>query len=487
MQIHDIPVLSGATRLGHVRELRDDRFALFERMNRERGDVARLLALGSSFVFVNSPALLHEVLVEKAKHFAKSRSMRGALRPIAGNGVFTSEGEVWRRQRKLMAPLFTAAQVARYADVASSSAEDAAATLAEGEVVDMARLSMHLAMRVAGKTLFGIDTLDEADELGAALTTLLGWANAATGSLAFATQVIVVDGVYELLGRFAPSLAARAKPYRDAAYERIHWPGESSRRLEAAVRVVDERVARMIADRRAAGLARRDLLSVLTSARDEEGRAMSDEELRDEIGTLFVAGHETTASGLAWSLYLLGRHPEALERARAEASALQGRPATAADLPRLGFCLQVFKEAMRLYPPIYVMARRCLVDVRIGSFDLPRDTALIISPWTLHRRPEIWPDPERFDPSRFEPAAEQARDKLAYLPFGAGPRICIGNHFALMQGPLALATLLARLDLEPVTRAAIEPEAYATLRPKGGVPMRVTACRALRFSAASSP
>jgi cytochrome P450 len=290
--------------------------------------------------------------------------------------------------------------------------------------------------------------------------------------------VIVVAGVYDLLERFAPSLAARAAPYRDAANEPVHWPGESTRRLEEAVRVVDERVARMIAARRAAGLARRDLLSVLVSARDEEGRAMSDEEVRDEILTLFIAGHETTASALAWALYLLGQHPEALERARGEASALRGRPATAADLPRLGFCLQVFKEAMRLYPPIYVMARRCLVDVRIGSFDLPRDTALIISPWTLHRRPEIWPDPERFDPSRFEPAAEQARDKLAYLPFGAGPRICIGNHFSLMQGPLALATLLARLDLELVTRAPIEPEAHATLRPKGGVPMRVTARRA---------
>ncbi len=205
---------------------------------------------------------------------------------------------------------------------------------------------------------------------------------------------------------------------------------------------------------------------------------MSDEEVRDEILTLFIAGHETTASALAWALYLLGQHPEAHARARAEAEALRGRSATVADLPRLGFCLQVFKEAMRLYPPIFVIARRCLSDVRVGGYDLPRGTPIIISPWALHRRPELWPDPERFDPSRFEPAAEQARDKLAYLPFGAGPRICIGNHFSLMQGPLALATLLARLDLELSTRAAIEPEAYAALRPKGGVPMRVTARRA---------
>lgn len=478
MRLHDIPVLSGATRFGHLRELRDDRFALFARMNRERGDIARLLALGSSFVFVNAPSLLHEILVEKARHFAKSISMRGALRPIAGNGLFTSEGDFWRRQRKLMAPLFTATQVARYAEETAACAEDAAARLTEGEVIDVARLTTHVTMRVAGKTLFDLDTLDEADELGAALKTLLDWANAASGSLAYATQVLVADGVYGLLERHAPGIAARAQPYRDAVNEPIHWPGASSRRLEEALLVVDRRVARMIESRRAAGLARRDLLSLLLAARDEEGRAMTDREVRDEILILFAAGHETTAAGLAWALYLLARHPEAYARARAEAEVLRDRAATAADLPRLGFCLQVFKEALRIYPPIPVLTRRCLSDVRVGDYDLPRGTMLILSPWTLHRRQALWPDPERFDPGRFEPAAEQARHKLAYLPFGAGPRICIGNHFSTMEGPLVLATLLARADLELVTHAPIEPEAGATLRPKGGVPMRVSAVRA---------
>ena len=480
MNLRDIPVLSGASRLGHVRELRDDRFALFERINREQGDLTRLLALGSSFVFVNSPALVHEVLVEKAKQFAKSNALRGALRPIAGDGVFTSEGDVWRRQRRLMAPLFTTTQVLRYADVAARCAEDATATLTEGEVVDVARLMTHVTMRVAGKTLFDLDTLGEADELGVALTTLLSWANEATGSLAFAAQLILVDGAYELLGRLAPSVAERLRPYRDAANEPIHWPGAASRRLEEAVAVVARRVARMIAERRASGLDRRDLLSLLLSARDEDGRAMTDREVRDEILTLFIAGHETTAAALAWTLYLLGRHPEAYARARAEAELLRDRPATAADLPRLGYCVRVFKEAMRLYPPIFVMARRCLSDVQIGGYTLPRGTAVLLSPWTLHRRPEIWPDPEKFDPGRFEPDAERSRDKLAYLPFGAGPRVCIGGHFALMEGPLTLATLLARADLELATQAPIEPDPYATLRPKGGLPMRVTARRTLR-------
>jgi cytochrome P450 len=193
------------------------------------------------------------------------------------------------------------------------------------------------------------------------------------------------------------------------------------------------------------------------------------------VVTLFVAGHETTATALAWSLYLLAHHPEAHARARAEARSLGGRPATLADLPALGFCQRVFKEAMRLYPPVYLAARQTIADVSLGGYDLPRGTVCLISPFALHRRPELWPDPDRFDPSRFEPAAEEARHRQAYLPFGAGPRTCIGIHFALMEGPIVLATLLERVELALATTATVEPHPSATLRPLGGVPMRVTA------------
>jgi cytochrome P450 len=289
----------------------------------------------------------------------------------------------------------------------------------------------------------------------------------------YALQLRSVAIVYDLLDRVSPSLAERATPIWERAMIPIRWPGKSSRRLAHALDVIERRVARMIADRRAAGLARRDLLSLLLAAHDEEGGRMSDRQVRDEIVTLFVAGHETTASGLAWSLYLLARHPEARARAEAEASILRGRRATASDLPSLGFCQRVFKEALRLYPPIYLTGRQAIADVRVGPYDLPRGTLVIVSPWSVHHRPELWPDPERFDPSRFEHAAEEARHKLAFLPFSAGPRTCIGNHFALMEGPIVLATLLARVDLELMSSAEIEPELSATLRPKGGVPMRV--------------
>ena len=418
MRLMDIPALSGATRTGHLVEIRDDRFGLFRRLNRECGDIGLANVLGIPLVFANGPEVLHEVLVEKARSFVKSPGLRGPLKPFAGQGLFTSEGELWRQQRRLMAPLFTHARIERYAAAMAECAGDAIASLHQGECVDVARITTHIAMRIAGKTLFDIDTLDEADELGAALTIALKWAGDVSLSPVYAMQL------------------------------------------------------------RASGVKRPDLLSMLLDARDESGKRMSDQQVRDEVVTLFIAGHETTATALAWSLYLLARDPEAYARARAEARSLPGPSVESRDLPALGYCLRVFKEAMRLYPPIYFFGRQAIADVTIGGYDLPRNQVVLISSYALHHRAEIWPDPERFDPSRFEQAAEEKRHKQAYLPFSAGPRTCIGNLFALMEGPIVLATILRRMDLELTSQAVVEPEANATLRPKGGMPMRVTSVTA---------
>ena len=239
--------------------------------------------------------------------------------------------------------------------------------------------------------------------------------------------------------------------------ERVRWPGATSREIEESLATIEQRVERMIAERRRAGPTRTDLLSRLLAAHDEHGGSMSDRQLRDEIVTLFIAGHETTATTLAWSFYLLGRHPEANALARAEARALAGRRLGADDLPRLGACLQVFKEALRLYPSIYLFVREAVADVGIGEVDLPRGTMVLISPWALHHRPDVWPDPERFDPRRFDPEAERSRPPLSYLPFSAGPRTCIGNHFAMLEGPLVLATLLGRVDSRARRRGPHRP------------------------------
>ena len=475
MHVMDIPALSGATRTGHLHALRDDRFGLFRRLNRECGDLGRATVLGIPLLFANGPEVLHEVLVEKARSFIKSPGLRGPLKPIAGEGLFTSEGELWRQQRKLMAPLFTHARIERYAAAMAECASHAIADLRAGESLDAARLTTHIAMRIAGKTLFDIDTLDEADELGAALTVTLDWASDQSVSFLYTAQLWTVGTLRQLAGRLPQPHRARVESQLEPRLAPVRWPGEETRRFEAALAVIHGRVDRMIADRRASGTTRPDLLSMLLGARDESGDPMGDKQVRDEIVTLFIAGHETTATALAWSLYLLARHPEALARARAEARSLPGQIVQSRDLPALGYCLRVFKEAMRLYPPIYFFGRQAIADVTIGGCDLPRGQIVLISTYALHHRAEIWPDPERFDPSRFEPAAEEGRHRQAYLPFSAGPRTCIGNLFALMEGPIVLATILRRLDLELTGDAVIEPDASATLRPKGGVPMRVTA------------
>jgi len=476
MRLEDIPLISGATWLGHLTELKDDRLGFFHRLNRECGDIGRATAMGYPVVFANGPDVLHEVLVEKARCFIKSAGLRGPLKPLAGEGLFTSEGELWRQQRKLMAPLFTHARIARYADAMAECARDGVAGFRAGETVDIARTTTHVAMRIAGKTLFDADTLDEADELGAALTVALAWINDQSSSPSFALQLRGVGLLNDLSEKLplSPPLRSRAENLVEAMIEPIRWPGEQTRTFNAALRTIQRLVGRMIADRRA-GTSRPDLLSMLLEARDENGNAMSDKQVSDEIVTLFIAGHETTATALAWALYLLGRNPEAHARARAEARSLPGPHVGSADLPALGYCLRVFKEAMRLYPPIYFFGRQTTADVTIGGYDLPRGTVVLISSYALHRRPELWPDPERFDPGRFEPALEEARHRQAFIPFSAGPRTCIGNLFALMEGPIVLATMLRRADLELVSQDEVVPEPSATLRPKGGIRMRVTA------------
>jgi cytochrome P450 len=219
-------------------------------------------------------------------------------------------------------------------------------------------------------------------------------------------------------------------------------------------------------------------------ARDDDGAAMSTKQVRDEILTLFIAGHETTASGLAWALYLLAKHPAALAQAVAEADALPGPGVGFDDLHALPFLLQVFKESLRMYAPIYLFGRQAMEDVTVGGYEIPCGKIVLISPYAVHHRADLWPDPDRFDPSRFLPEAEQVRSREAYLPFSGGTRTCIGNHFALMEGPIVLATLLRRMRFELAAGTVVTPEASATLRPAGGIPMRVVRRRAPTVPAA---
>jgi cytochrome P450 len=459
---------------GHGSELTEGRLAFLDRIAREVHGVGRLRVPMRDLVVLNSPESVHQALVSHAKSFEKSPLIRMALDPLVGEGLFTAEGALWRRQRRLMAPVFHHAKIDALAPAMVECAERVCHGWRDDETLDAARETTRITMAVAGRTLFGIDTFDEADELGKALTVALSWADYASTRLAIAMQVelmVALSATTRVPARLRPRLEQTVTRLRSP----ILWPTRRNRELRQAIAVLDERVQRMIDERRAAREPNEDLLTHLLRARDQDdGGVMDDKQVRDEIITLFVAGHETTANGLAWAIYLLARHPEVYAQARAAVDALGGRAPTLADLDRLELLTRVFKESLRMYPPVYLFARMSIADVTVGGYAIPQNTVCLISPWALHRRADLWPEPERFDPDRFTEAAEAARPTDAWVPFSDGPRVCIGLHFAMIEAPLVLATLMQRADFELTSSEPVLPSHdSATLRPRGGVPIRI--------------
>jgi cytochrome P450 len=310
--------------------------------------------------------------------------------------------------------------------------EQALQSWISGVEVDIGRELNRLTMRIVGKILFDVDVFDESDALGAAITLALRH---------------VVHGIFD----FFPI------PLR--------WPTAQNRRTQAAILLIQERLQGMIDERRRQPMTRSDFLSLLLQTQDEQGAGMSDEQARDEAITLFIAGHETTANALAWCFFLLARHPVVYDRMQQEVDReLQGRSPTVADLPRLPFALQVVKETLRLYPPGWLLNRQALRPVTVGGWPLAKGQAVMIAVYTLHRRPDYFPDPTRFNPDRFVPENEQKLPRYAYLPFGAGPRICIGNHFAMMEAHLILVTLVQRMTFAWVPGQQIVPAGLMTLQ-----------------------
>ncbi len=432
----------GAPLVGSLFEFRDRRLALQLRIARQCGDLGRFHIGPIPVYAVSSAELAHEVLVEHADAFVKSRGLGKIARPMLGDGLLTSEHEKHRRQRKLMAPAFTHRRIAAYAGAMADLAERAQARLADGAVVDVAHEMMRLTLAIVGKTLFDADVANDADDVGAAITAANHY-------------------VSEAVTRLPTPMWLPTRRNRDA---------------RRAIATIDAIIYRLIAERRADGVDRGDVLSTLVMARDEEsGEGMPDQQIRDEAVTLFLAGHETTANALAWSFYLLARHPDVYDRLAAEARAvLGGRTPAMDDLPRLPLAAMVLKETMRLYPPAYMVGRRAEREVPLGDVILRRGDTVFVNIFAMHRRADVFEAPDQFRPERFAPKREKLLPRGAYLPFGAGPRVCIGNHFALMEGQLLLAALAQRVRFAAVDARPVEPEPLVTLRPKGGLPMRVT-------------
>lgn len=439
--VRTLPGPRGHWLLGSLPRLRTDMLGFFEECFREHGDAAYFRVGSRRSMLLSHPDDIERVLVTDNRRFIKNYALV-FLRPLLGQGLLLNEGQSWLRQRRLLQPAFSRPRVDAYAPAMAECTERLLDQWQDGEVHDIVPAMMQLSMTIAGRTLLGIDIGERFGELAQCLEAVM----------------------YDFLARFG---AAIPLPY---------WvPTPRNLRLKWTIARLDRILQQLIDERRAAGSAGGDLLSILLHARDEEdGRAIADRQIRDEVMTMFLAGHETTANALAWTWYLLAQHSDIQDRVRTEAqSALGGRSATATDVPALVFCEQVVREAMRLYPPAYVVGRRPVEDLTIGGHRIPAGTNVLMSQWIVHRDERWFDDPLRFDPDRWEGGLAGRLPKYAYFPFGGGPRVCIGNTFAMFEAPLVLALMARRFRFELITAAPIRIQPAVTLRP--GQPIEVRA------------
>lgn len=441
--IHELPLL------GSVFALNKDRLGFLTQLA-DLGKVSGFHMGPFNTLAFNDPHCIHSLLVDHADDFDKGWGMH---RSFVGNGLFISEGELHARQRKIVAPAFQPRQVASYADTMAMYGEKLAASWNNGECIAIGKAMNAVTMSVVGKTLFDEDVFSEADALGKALL------------VTFNHAAYMVTSPFSL-----PK----------------NWPTPRNREKDRAWATIYNRLQVMIDEWRAHPTERNDFLSLLMNARDEEGRPMDDVQLMDEASTLFSGDQETVANALVWTWWLLCQYPDMYQAIQEEVDrVLQGRTVKLDDLQRLPLCLQAFKEALRLYPPSTVVIRQALRDCVITSdqdsderYALKKGTVVMVSIYGIHRLASLYPEPNRFDPARhFAPDTEKQRPRYAFMPFGAGPRICIGNHFAMLEGHILLATLAQRVTFELLPGQEVTPSNKTlTTRPVTDVSM-VVHCR----------
>ena len=471
--IADLPLLSGRTWNGHAAEFHHSPTETLVRAQRELGDIGAIQFFNFPAVVLFAPELVHEALVEKAKNLSKSLPMKIMFYPMAGRGLFTADGDPWRRQRKLIAPLFHPPAIRSYADMMNGVITRCLDTWKDGDVIDAGREMTRLTMGVAAKTLFDADTLDESEGISDAIHAMFHYITDQTGSLSVTARAILAGNLMD-----ATDLSPTMAKWRDRAVEALHQPmpipSRERLRLFRGLRLLDARIQRITDDRRRTGINRDDLLSRLLAARDEDdGSFMTDRQVRDEAMTLFIAGHETTATSSTWSLYYLSRNPDVYRRWKEEVAGLSGQTPSSDNTSKLPWTRGIFREALRFYPPAFAVDRVVLEDIEIGGYLCPRLTPVIVPIHAIHRNPAVWTDPERFDPSRFAPGMEAKRPRAAYLPFGIGPRVCIGAMFAELEVLMLLAQIAQRFEFEPVDTTHIGPDPRTMLRPEKPVLLRI--------------
>ena len=432
--------------LGLMREFRQDRIGLYRRMARDYGDVLRMRFLWVNTYTVSHPDYMRQVLVENNHNYVRNPFVNDVFKLFLGNGLFTMDGESWLSRRRLMQPAFHRQRLAGLGALMTDAADAMLADWAQrdaGQEIAVDEEMMKVTLRVAGQALFSVDLLGAASALGEAFTGVSEFVN------------------YRMNTPFPPPL----------------WlPTRRNRQFKAALDTLNRTVYRIIEERKQTGEEKGDLLDMLMAARDADtGAGMTNAELRNEVALLIFAGHETTATTLTWVFYLLSQHPEAEAKLHAElATVLDGRTPTLADLPNLPYNRMVIEETMRLYPAAWGVSRKSVAADEIGGYQLPANASLTLPITTLHYDPRWWEEPERFAPERFTPERSANRHKFAYLPFGAGPRQCIGNNFALMEAQLVLATVAQRYQLRLRPGHPVQPDPVFVLRTSDGLPMRVT-------------
>lgn len=426
-------------------ELRRDPWGLFFKLTQEYGDIVRFQLFGWPFYLITHPDHIRYILQENYLQYDKDVFDYQLLKHFLGNGLLTNEGDSWLRQRRLMQPAFHRQRIAALGKLMTETTlahmQSWEAFVQGNTPFDMTVEMMRLTLHIVCKALFSVDVTDEADTIGSAFSVV--------------NRHLAQHSSSPLLPLSLPT------------------PGNL--RFRSAVRALDDVVYEIIRQHREHSSTADDLLSMLLQARDAEtGEGMNDQQLRDEVITLLLAGHETTANALSWTWYLLSQHPEVEQQLHNELEeVLAGRLPTSEDLPRLSYTHMVIQEAIRLYPPSWIISRNAVAEDSIGGYAIPARAPILLLPYVTHRHPAFWQDPERFDPTRFAPEQIATRPRYAYVPFGGGPRQCIGNTFALTEAQLILATVAQQYRAILVPGQKVSPEPLITLRPRNGLLMRL--------------
>lgn len=424
---------------------------LFEHLQRTYGSIAHYRFMGTPIVFINDPEYIREILINQAPAFVKERTVR-RMKVLLGEGLITSDDPVHIRQRRIVAPAFHRQRIAAYADQIVASAAAHRDGWQPGETIDISAAMMSLSLEIIARTLFNTEVTDDIRRINEEVNTIMD--------------------LYNFLVIF-PRLESF-----------LHLPIPGVIKFRRSRSRLDAVVNRLIREHRAAGIDKGDLLSMLIASRDDQAtttenqQGMSDEQIRDEVLTIFLAGYETVANALTWTWYLLSQNPEAEGKLHTELDAVLGtaseaRLPTLADYPNLRYTEQVFAESMRLYPPAWAMGRMSTKPVTLGPYRIPPGAHFFFSQYVMHRSAEYFPDPLRFDPERHTPANKADRPRFAYFPFGGGGRQCIGEGFAWMEGVLAIATIAQRWRLGYADTTPPGVQAKITLRPDGPLRMQI--------------